>query len=215
MKAYLQQWKERTMRTVIVNNIVSLDGFTASADGKPLVLQMDAAFDLANLQSISSADLVLLGRDSFDGFSGYWPFVADAPESADPAAPEARTVNATNRAISRAYNALPKVVVSDRGDIPKENAWFGSTTRISRADATEWLRHVKMSGDGDIILFASHTLWNSFLADGLIDEMHLMISPNILGAGVPAFTSPAQLELIQARTFNGSSNAQLCYRVQR
>jgi len=72
-----------------------------------------------------------------------------------------------------------------------------------------------MSGDGDIIVFASHTLWNSFLADGLIDEMHLMISPNILGAGVPAFTAPAQLELIQARTFNGSSNVQLCYRVQR
>lgn len=215
MKAYLQQWKERTMRTVIVNNIVSFDGFTASEDGNPLVLQMDAAFDQANLQSISSADLVLLGRDSFDGFSGYWPFVAEAPEPADLTAPEARAVDLTNRAISDAYNALPKVVVSDRGDIPEENAWYGSTTCISRADATEWLRHVKMSGDGDIIVFASHTLWNSLLADGLIDELHLMISSNILGAGVPAFTAPAQLELIQARTFNGSSNVQLCYRVQR
>lgn len=203
------------MRTVIVNNIVSLDGFTASEDGNPLVLQMDAAFDQANLQSISSADLVLLGRDSFDGFSGYWPFVAEAPEPADLTAPEARAVDSTNRAISDAYNALPKVVVSDRGDIPEENAWCGSTTCISRADATEWLRHVKMSGDGDIIVFASHTLWNSLLADGLIDELHLMISPNILGAGVPAFTATAQLELIQARTFNGSSNVQLCYRVQR
>ena len=215
MKAYLQQWKERTMRTVIVNNIVSLDGFTASEDGNPLVLQMDAAFDQANLQSISSADLVLLGRDSFDGFSGYWPFVAEAPEAADFTAPEARAVDSTNRAISDAYNALPKVVVSDRGDIPEENAWYGSTTCISRADATEWLRHAKMSGDGDIIVFARNTLWNSFLADGLIDEMHLMISPNVLGAGVPAFTATAQLELIQARTFNGSSNVQLCYRVQR
>ena len=215
MKAYLQQWKERTMRTVIVNNIVSLDGFTASEDGNPLVLQMDAAFDQANLQSISSADLVLLGRDSFDGFSGYWPFVAEAPEAADFTAPEARAVDSTNRAISDAYNALPKVVVSDRGNIPEENAWYESTTCTSRADATEWLRHAKMSGDGDIIVFASHTLWNSLLADGLIDEMHLMISPKILGAGVPAFTAPAQLELIQARTFNGSSNVQLCYRVQR
>lgn len=203
------------MRTIIVNNIVSLDGFTASADGNPLVLQMDAAFDQANLQSISSADLVLLGRDSFDGFSGYWPFVAEAPEPADFTAPEARAIDSTNRAISVAYNALPKVVVSDRGDIPKENAWHGSTTRISRAEATEWLRNAKKGTGGDIILFASHTLWNSLLADGLIDELHLMISPNILGAGVPAFSAPAQLELIQARTFNGSSNVQLCYRVQR
>ena len=143
------------MRTVIVNNIVSLDGFTASADGSPLVLQMDAAFDQANLQSISSADLVLLGRDSFDGFSGYWPFVAEAPEPADFTAPEARAIDSTNRAISVAYNALPKVVVSDRGDIPKENACHGSTTRISRAEATEWLRNAKKDAGGDIILFAA------------------------------------------------------------
>lgn len=84
MKAYLQQWKERTMRTVIVNNIVSLDGFTASEDGNPLVLQMDAAFDQANLQSISSADLVLLGRDSFDGsVGGMWNEVITTSQQFD------------------------------------------------------------------------------------------------------------------------------------
>lgn len=202
------------MRTVIVNNILSLDGFIASADGNPLVLQMDAAFDQANLQSISLADIVLLGRDSFDGFSGYWPFICDAPEPADPAAPEARMVDATNRAISRAYNAHPKVVVSDRGPIPVENAWFASTTRISRADAAGWLRDARDGGDGSILVFASHVLWNSLLADGLVDELHLMISPNVLGTGVPAFTVPAELDLLETRAFDGSSNLQLRYRVR-
>lgn len=78
------------MRKVIVNNIVSLDGYFADETGNPLALNMDAAFDRGNLESIESADLVLLGRDSFDGFSSYWPFVADAPEPQDPEAPEAR-----------------------------------------------------------------------------------------------------------------------------
>ena len=67
------------MRKVIVNNIVSLDGYFADETGNPLALNMDAAFDRGNLESIESADLVLLGRNSFDGFSSYWPFVADAP----------------------------------------------------------------------------------------------------------------------------------------
>jgi len=45
---------------------------------------MDAAFDQTNLESISAAEAVLLGRNSYDGFSSYWPYIADAPEPADP-----------------------------------------------------------------------------------------------------------------------------------
>jgi len=125
-------------------------------------------------------------------------------------------VEATNRAISRAYNAHPKVVVSDRGPIPDENAWSASTTRISRADAAGWLRDARDGDDDDddIIVFAGHVLWNSLLADGLVDELNLMISPNVLGTGVPAFTVPAELDLLDARAFDGSSNVQLRYRVR-
>jgi hypothetical protein len=63
------------MRKVIANNIVSLDGYYADETGNPLVLTMDAAFDRANLESIQRADMILPGRDSFDGFSSYWPSV--------------------------------------------------------------------------------------------------------------------------------------------
>lgn len=200
------------MRKIIVNNITSIDGFYAAADGNPLALQMDGAFDRANLESIESANLVLLGRDSFDGFSSYWPFVADAPAPLDPLAPEARAVDNVNRGISRAYNRIPKVVVvSDRGPIDPRNAWHDSTTLISRTAVTDWARRAKQEADGAIVIFASHILWNALLADGLVDELHLMISPNPLGSGVPAFTAPAQLELLEARTFRDSSNVQLRY----
>lgn len=200
------------MRRVIVNNIVSLDGYFADETGNPLGLTMDAAFDRGNLESIESADLVLLGRESFDGFSSYWPFVADAPAPADPDAPEARAVDGTNRAISRHYNRLPKVVVSDRGPIPAGNAWAGTTTVVARAEASGWLARAKAEGDGDIVVFASHVLWNALLADGLVDELHLMVSPVALGAGVPVFTAPAGLELVEVRRFDDSSNLQLRYR---
>lgn len=151
------------VRKVIVNNIVSLDGRYADEGDNPLALNMDAAFDRANLETAESADVILLGRTSFDGFSAHWPFVADAPEPEDPDAPEARAFDPVNRAMSRRYNALPKVVVSDSGPIDPDNAWHDSTTVIKRADA--------------------------LLAENLIDELHLMISPTALGSGVAAFAA--------------------------
>lgn len=203
------------MRKVIVNNIVSLDGFFADPNGNPLVLNMDEAFDGANLESIEDAAVVLLGRDSFDGFSAYWPFIADAPEPEDPSS---RQFDDLNRAISRRYNAVPKVVVSDRGGVPSDNAWYDATTVLPRDGVAAWIagaREDDALGEGDIVMFASHVLWNALLAQGLIDELHLMVSPGALSDGVPLFTAPASLELIDARQFEGSSNVQLRYRVVR
>lgn len=203
------------MRRVIVNNIVSLDGYYSDASGNPLVLDMDRAFDRANLESIEAADMVLLGRSSFDGFSSYWPFIADAPPPADPSAPEARALDEANRAISRRYNALPKVVVSDRGAIPSDNAWASSTTVVGRAQVAGWLAGARDGGEGNILVFASHVLWNGLLDDGLVDELHLMVSALALADGVPLFTRPARLELLDSRRFEDSDNVQLRYRPVR
>jgi dihydrofolate reductase len=126
------------------------------------------------------------GGSPFDRFSSYWPFVADAPAPADPSAREARAVDQVNRAISRRYNELPKVVVSDRGPVPPDNAWHASTTVVSRADVAEWLATNTREGSGDVLVFgSSHVLWNALLAAGLVDELHLMLSPIALVTGVP------------------------------
>lgn len=199
------------MRKVIVNNIVSLDGYFADASGSPLALETDAAFDRANLESIASAELLLLGRDSFDGFSAYWPYIADAPEPEDPHAPEARDVDDANREISRRFNGLPKVVVSDRGPIPTDNPWVKTTAVIRRADVAAWLAKTTVEGDGNIVVFASHIVWNSLLAQGLVDELHLMVSPVALGSGIPLFIESTRLELREVRRFDNSSNIQLRY----
>jgi dihydrofolate reductase len=157
--------------------------------------------------------MVLLGRDSFDGFSSYWPFVADAPEPADPDAPEARAFSDVNRAISRRYNAIPKVVVSDRGPVGADNAWAQSTTVVPRHGVSDWITEAKQAGDGDIVVFGSRRTWNGLLADGLVDELHLMVSPTALGDGVGLFRVPADLDLIECCRYDDSPNVQLRYRV--
>lgn len=201
------------MRKIIVNNIVSLDGYSADVSGNPLGLNMDAAFDQANLDSIRAADMVLLGRDSFDGFSSYWPFVADAPEPGDPDAPEARAFSDVNRDMSRRYNAIPKVVVTDRGPIAADNAWARTTTVIPRSEVATWTSEVKRAGDGDIVVFGSRRTWNGLLAARLVDELHLIVSPTVLGDGVRLFGVPVDLDLIECRRYGDSPNVQLRYRV--
>lgn len=197
------------MRKVIVNNIVSLDGFFAAEEGDMLALNMDEAFDRANLEDIEAADVVLLGRESFDGFSSYWPSIADAPEQDDSDPRYPRQFDDTNRAISRRWNAVPKVVVSDRGPVPDSNAWIDSTTVVPRSGVGEWLA----AAEGTVVIFASHVLWNDLLRRGLVDELHLMVSPDAVAAGVRLFEGPAKLALREVRGFDGSSNVQLRYTV--
>lgn len=117
---------------------------------------MDAAFDQANLESISAAKAVLLGRDSYDGFSSYWPYIADAPEPADPKAREARAFSHINREMSRRYNALPKIVVSDRGPVAADNPWVQTTTVIPRAQAARWVTEVKQEHGGDVVVESTY-----------------------------------------------------------
>jgi dihydrofolate reductase len=198
------------MRVVTVCNIMSLDGFYEDPDRNPLILNMDEAFDTYNLERIRVADIVLLGRLSFEGFSSYWPSIADAPDD-----PDNRALSADNRELSRIYNELPKVVVSDSYTVPAENAWHDTTRVVTRADAGRWVTTEREQGNGDILIFGSRTMWNGLLQQGGVDELHLMVSPNALGSGTPIFYASVDLQLLEARRFDGSSNVLLRYAVPR
>lgn len=195
------------MRHVIVSNIVSLDGYYTDSDGNPPFAAMDEAFDAYNLERIENASTVLLGGNSWQGFSGYWPYIADAA-----AENEDRSFSGTNRAISRRYTSIEKIVVSDTIQLDPAHPWSPTTSIIGRTDVSAWIKHTRTRGDGDILIFGSRMLWNSLLAAGLIDELHLMIGAVTLTDGVPAFWAPHNLHLTDARRFVGSDNALLRYR---
>jgi dihydrofolate reductase len=194
------------MRSVIVSNIMSVDGFYEGAGGNVMALNMDEAFDAYNLERIRSAGTVLLGRRSFEGFSSYWPGIADAPED-----PSNRALSPDNRELSRIYNRLPKVVVSDGYTPPEDNPWRSTTTVVRRADVAAWLAEERRRGEGDILIFASRTMWQGLLMQHLLDELHLIVGPNALGDGTPIFGFGAELRLIKVRHLHGSDNALLVY----
>ncbi len=194
------------MRTVVVSNIVSLDGFYEGPGGDVMALNMDAAFDAYNLERIRAAGTVLLGSRSFQMFSSYWPSVAGAPHD-----PGNRALSDDNREFSRLYDPLPKVVVSDGLVVPADNPWHAVTSVVPRTDAAGRVATEKQHGSGDILVFASRTTWNALLAQGLVDEIHLMVGPHALAGGTPTFDAPTDLRLLDVRRPEGSDNVLVRY----
>jgi len=86
---------------------------------------------------------------------------------------------------------------------------------IARKDVNDWVGAARRQGSGDILVFGSRTMWNSLLDQALVDELHLMVSPNGVGSGTPIFDSAVDLDLLDARSFDGSANVLLRYAARR
>ncbi len=199
------------MRRLIVVNIVSLDGFY-EAPGKNIMplfsfreaYPEDDSFDIYNAAQLRAADTLLLGRTSYQLFKSYWPGVVN-----DPDAPP------VSREISRLNNAIDKVVVSD-SLTPDQTAPWNNTRIIRRADAREQIADLKRQDGKDILVFGSHTLWNTLLTHDLVDELHLVIAPVVLGEGTPLFDAPPSVtpRLIEARRRDCSGTVVVSYDVR-
>lgn len=69
--------------------------------------------------------------------------------------------------------------------------------------------------DGHILVFGSRTLWNDLLAHNLVDELHLIVGPVVLGGGTPAFATPPRgsLHLLAVRTWENPANVLATYKI--
>ena len=192
------------MRKLIVCNIVSLDGYFSGPGGDVMAMPFDRGFSDYNAERLRAADTLLLGRTSYEGFRSYWPAIAE--DASQPA---------LEREISRLNTAIEKVVVSNSLK-PDEVGGWGPTRIVRRADAGAEIVALKERPGREILIFGSHVLWNELLAKGLIDELHLMIGPGVVGEGVRAFEArpSGSLRLLGNRTFDGSSLILVRYAVE-
>ena len=121
---------------------------------------------------------LLLGRRTYDIWSGYWPKAPSSPMS-DP------------------LNAAKKYVVTHR---PESLAW-GPFERLG-PDIVEDIRRIKAHDGPDLILWGSSTLTSTLLEHGLADEVLLIVYPVLLGKGKRFFadgTPPRAFELASTK----------------
>ena len=118
---------------------------------------------------LREADAMVLGRDTYEGFAGAWP-----QRSGDPFADK--------------FNSMPKYVVSKT----LETADWNNTT-ILDADPFARIREIKASQN--VLTWGSAQLVQGMLAEGLVDELVLLYSPIVLGAGKRLFAEGARHDL--------------------
>src|SRR3712207_5998592 len=109
---------------------------------------------------------IILGRKTYEMFEPAW---------------STRTVEDDPRAPF--FNDTPKYVVS--GTL-EQATW--SNSQIFGPYDPEAIRKVKDELDGDLYSSGSITLVRAMLADGLIDELHLLVYPLTRGSGPRLFT---------------------------
>jgi dihydrofolate reductase len=117
---------------------------------------------------------LLLGRRTYDIWSGYWP-------------------KATGPMADR-LNEATKYVVTHR---PESLEW-GPVEGVG-GDIVESLRRIKSQEGPDIVLWGSSTLTSTLLEHGLADEVLLLVYPLLLGTGKRFFaegTPPRSFEVI-------------------
>jgi dihydrofolate reductase len=165
-----------TPRLVRANLSLTLDGRYHGPGGPadlspvvPYAVTEVARDHLARLHR--GATTALLGRRNAEGFMAYWPPVAD-DESADP----------RDRGYATWLRDTDKVILSTT---LTEAPW--PRTRVVDAPAADVIGELKCAGEGDILVNSSPSVIKALLGADLIDRLHIMINPEIAGAGERLF----------------------------
>ena len=167
--------------SVIVIEFITLDGIVSDPDGSGGTAAGGWMFrhgpeavtqDPFRVGSTLDDGVLLLGRKTWQLFSGIWPG-RDDPFSAR-------------------MNAVPKLVASRT--LTDASAWANS--RLIDGDVVDTVKHEQR----DVIITGSLSVVHALMAADLIDEYRFLIFPTALGTGERLFPAdrPTYLECLSA-----------------
>ena len=179
------------MRKIRIIEQISLDGVIQAPGGRDedgdyahggwAMPYFDTAIGEAIVAAQGRRFDLLLGRRTYDIWTGYWPKVENDP-------------------IADGLNAATKYVATHRPD----SLGWGPVEDLG-ADVIEGVRGVKSKDGPDLIVWGSSTLTSVLLDRGLVDEVVLLVYPVLLGQGKRFFSDsadPRELALVSTKTIS-------------
>jgi dihydrofolate reductase len=153
------------MAQLLVTEFVSLDGVMQAPGGEDfkypgwtLAFDRGADGNRFKLDETLESDALLLGRTTYESFAGAWP--GREGEFAD------------------RFNSMPKYVVSSTLGAAEWN-----NTTVLSGDAVEEARKLRDALGGTVQVPGSLRLVQALLEADLVDRLHLMVFPVLLGTG--------------------------------
>ena len=159
------------MRKLIMWNIISLDGYFEGNKNWELPFHekiWGPELEKLSLEQLHSADYLVFGRVTYEGMADYWT--------------KALEENNEQEEIAELMNKIPKLVFSRT---LKSVEWNNST--LIKENASAEISKLKTQGNGDMYIFGSANLSETFINDNLFDEYRIGIAPVISGSGRPLF----------------------------
>jgi dihydrofolate reductase len=157
------------MGRIVVTEFISLDGVVQAPGGEDFKypgwsFEFDRGEDgnRFKLDETLETDALFIGRVTYESFAGAWP--KRDGEFADK------------------FNSMPKFVISSTLKDPEWN-----NTTVLDGDAVEAARKLKEEIDGIIQVPGSIRLAQALFEANLVDELHLMTFPVVLGTGRKLF----------------------------
>jgi dihydrofolate reductase len=164
------------MRKVVLAQFLSLDG--VAEDANKFILDWDEVVDGHGEEIIATQDAVILGRRTYDEWSGFWPSSDIEP-------------------FATFINGVTKYVASST---PLGPAWPNAT--VIEGGLVPFVQSLKSSPGGDIGVHASISVAQALLAAHAIDEVRLVVAPAIVGRGRRLLDGlpPVRLESLRSAT---------------
>lgn len=179
------------MKKLIVQELVSIDGFFSGSKGEIDWHHVDDEYDDYAINFLNSVDVLLFGRVTYQLMMGHWPTASGE--------------------IAHKMNTLPKIVFTKT--LEKVDWQF---TRLVKENIIEEIKNLKQQPGKDLAILGSANLASYLMNAGLVDEYQLTVIPVVLGNGRPLFKDirgKIYMKLLKSNTFR-SGSVQFFYQPQ-
>jgi dihydrofolate reductase len=169
------------MAKIVVSQFVSVDGVIEDPGGSEKWDRGGWAFkydrgpegDKFKLDEVMAADVLLLGRTTYEGFAEAWPSRSD--DFADK------------------LNGMRKYVVSATMDAAE---WNNSIV-VKPDQLVDTVTKLRQEPGGDVLVNGSAQLVEALRENDLVDEYRLMVFPIVLGGGKRLFAGDADASALR------------------